>query len=257
MSLFKKVLASVGIGSAKVDTRLASAQIEVGGELRGVVEIQGGQLEQQVDRIYLYLKTQYQKEQNDRKVAVQVEVARFLITEGFLLQPNERRDIPFCFTVPDHTPVTLQRAPVWIETGLDIRNAVDPTDHDHIQVLPHKHMQVVLNALDDLGFRLREVSNEYAPRLGRGLPFVQEFEFVPTTHFRGALDELEVMFYIQGDDLELLLQVDRKARGLSGFFAEALDLDESFVRLTIPGGELRRGSSAVAGKLRELIARYA
>lgn len=257
MSLFKKVLASVGIGSAKVDTRIASTQIEVGGELRGVVEIQGGQLEQKIDRIYLYLKTQYMKEQNDRKVAVQAEIARFLITEGFLLQPGERRDIPFCFIVPDHTPVTLQRAPVWIETGLDIKNAIDPTDHDHIQVLPHKHMQVVLNALHELGFRLREVSNEYAPRLGRGLPFVQEFEFVPTTHFRGVLDELEVMFYVQGDDLELLLQIDRKARGLSGLLAEALDLDESFVRLTISGGELRRGSAAVARMLRELIARYA
>ncbi len=34
------------------------------------------------------------------------------------------------------------------------------------------------------------------------------------------------------DHIEVLLQVDRRARGLGGFLSEALDMDESFVRLT-------------------------
>ncbi|MGF7034536.1 sporulation-control protein [Paenibacillus mucilaginosus] len=256
MSFFKKVLASVGIGSAKVDTQLHNAQVTVGGELSGVVVIQGGQTEQQVDSIYIYIKTQYIKEENDQKVRKTAEVAKIRVTEGFLVQAGERREIPFSFIIPDYAPISLRGANVWIETGLDIANAVDPTDRDHIEIVPYGHMQTVLDALDILGFRLREVTNDYAPRLGGHLPFVQEFEFVPTTHFRGQLDELEVLFFKKGDDLELFLQIDRKARGLMGLFAEAMETDESFVRFTIPGSELRRGAQSVAGELRELISRY-
>jgi len=256
MSLFKKVLASVGVGSAKVDTRLESGRVAVGGKLRGAVLIQGGQLEQRIDRIYLYIKTSYVKEENDRKVTITADVAQFMITDEFMLAAGERTEIPFAFTVPEYTPVSLRSSPVWLETGLDIKMAVDPTDRDYVEIVAHPHMQVVLDALDELGFRLREVTNDYAPRLGGRLPFVQEFEFVPTTHFRGALDELEVLFFLSGDDLELYLQIDRKARGIRGIFAEAAGTDESFVRVMIPGNELRRGPLAVAGNLKQLISNY-
>lgn len=256
MSFFKKMLASVGIGSAKVDTELDSAEVEVGGVLSGVVRVQGGRTEQQIERIYLYVKTQYVKEENDQKVTRVAEIGKYLLCDAFLLQPDEEKEIPFSFRLPVQMPLTLRNAPVWVETGLDIEMAVNPTDRDYIQVTPNHQIQTVLDALDELGFRLREVTNEYAPRLGRSLPFVQEFEFVPTTHFRGKLDELEVMFFPQGENLQLLLQIDRRARGLSGLFAEALEMDESFVRLTIPGSELKRGEQSVAVRLKNLIANY-
>lgn len=256
MSFFKKMLASVGIGSAKVDTELDSSQVHVGGSISGVVHVQGGSTEQQVDRIYLYIKTHYIKEENERKVTREAEIGKFLLTDAFLLRPEERKEIPFSFRLPEQTPVTLRNAPVWVETGLDIEMALDPTDRDYIQVIPSEQMQTVLDALDLLGFRLREVENEYAPRLGGRLPFVQEFEFVPTTHFRGRLDELEVLFFPKGDDLELLLQIDRRARGLRGLIAEGMGLDESFVRVTIPGSELRKGAQTVSSQMRELISRY-
>ncbi|AHV99643.1 sporulation protein [Paenibacillus sabinae] len=256
MSMFKKVLASVGIGSAKVDTRLEEAQIVAGGTLRGVVSVRGGQVEQQIDKIYIYVKTQYEKEDNDRKVTHEVEIARILITEGLLLQAGETREIPFEMTVPERAPVSYRNTPVWLMTGLDIKMALDPSDHDYLEVLPSDNMQVVFGALDELGFRLREVSNEYAPRLGAGLPFVQEFEYVPTREFRGELDELEVMFFPRGDNLELYLQIDRRARGLGGFLSEAMGTDESFIRVTFTSNDLRRGVHAVASQLHQLISRY-
>ncbi|QWU17292.1 sporulation-control protein [Paenibacillus sophorae] len=256
MSMFKKVLASVGIGSAKVDTRLEEAQVVAGGTLRGVVSIRGGQVEQQIDAIYIYVKTQYEKEENDKKVTREAEIARILITEGFLLQAEEVREIPFELTVPERTPVSYRHTPVWLMTGLDIKMALDPSDHDYLEVLPSDNMQVIFGALDKLGFRLREVTNEYAPRLGAGLPFVQEFEYVPTREFRGALDELEVMFFPQGDDLEMYIQIDRRARGLGGFLAEAIGTDESFIRFTLTGNELRRGVQEVSSQLHQFISHY-
>lgn len=258
MSFFKKMLASVGIGSAKVDTRLDTDHIAAGEEVSGVVIITGGQLEQKIDNLYLYIKTQYQKEENDHKVTRDAVIERVLLSRGFTVQANETKELPFVFTLPAHTPVTLRRSPVWVETGLDIAMAVDPTDRDYIEVMPHVYSQTVLDALDRLGFRLREVTNDYAPRFGGELPFVQEFEFVPASGpFRGLLDELEVLFFVQEDGLELFLQIDRRARGFSGLLSEALELDESFVRFHLPASELQYGADHVADQLEALIRSYA
>lgn len=256
MSIFKKVLASVGIGSAKVDTRLDHPRVSPGETISGVMHIQGGQLDQQIESIYVYLKTEYLKEENDKKMTYTAEIAKYHITDGFLLRAGEGREVTFTLGIPEHAPLSLQSTPVWLETGLDIDMAVDPRDRDQIDIVAGPNVATVMEALSELGFRLREVSNDYSPNLGGQLPFVQEFEYVPTTNFHGALDELEVLYFPRGDDLELFLQIDRRARGFKGKLEEQLGLDESLIRLTIPGSELRRGSTIVAGQLHDLILRY-
>ena len=57
MSFFNKMLASVGIGSAKVDTKLEKSSYEAGEQIKGEVEIYGGNVEQQVNAIYLTIYT--------------------------------------------------------------------------------------------------------------------------------------------------------------------------------------------------------
>ena len=54
---FKKLLASVGIGQAKVDTILFDEVVEPGGILTGEIQIQGGQVDQEIDKIDLCLRT--------------------------------------------------------------------------------------------------------------------------------------------------------------------------------------------------------
>ncbi|MGP0584496.1 sporulation protein [Paenibacillus timonensis] len=254
MSFFKKMLASVGIGSAQVNTELDTIEVRLGGEISGTIDVEGGQTDQTIGNIYVKLKTNYLRESNDRKIRATGTIAKSLVTEGFQLRAGERRQFPFRFRLPDQMPVTLHNVPIWVESGLDIDLAVDPKDEDLIHVLPDAKMQTVLDAVDLLGFRLREVTNDYAPKLGGALPFVQEFEYVPGTKFRGYLDELEILFFPRGESLELVLQIDRRARGLSGLFAEAMELDERFVRVPLSKEELQRGPQAVASLLENVIA---
>ncbi|GGH54619.1 sporulation-control protein [Paenibacillus silvae] len=256
MSFFKKMLASVGVGAAKVNTELHTTEVMPGGILSGVVYIEGGDVEQQVDRIYLSIKTHYIRESNDRKIQETAVVAKYLLTDGFTLQPGDKLEKSFQFDLPHNLPITLHRADVWVETGLDISSAVDPSDRDRLHVVPSREMQIVLDAIDLLGFKLREVTNDYAPKLGGNLPFVQEFEYVPTSRFRGYLDELEVLFYPMGDSLELLLQIDRRARGLSGMLSEAMGTDETYVRLHLYERHLERGAHSVAQGLEEVISKH-
>ncbi|GJM71642.1 sporulation-control protein [Paenibacillus macerans] len=256
MSFFKKMLASVGIGAARINTELDTLEVAVGGEIGGTVYLEGGQADQSIDNIYLKLKTHYIREQGDSKLRETATIAKYLVTQGFELKAGERKQIPFRFRLPDRMPVTLRNVPIWIETGLDIDMGVDPKDEDLIHVVPDRKMRTVLDAVELLGFRLREVTNDYAPRLGGALPFVQEFEYAPGGRFYGYLDELEILFFPKGDTLELILQVDRRARGLSGLFAEALELDERFVRVRLSRDDLLRGPQSVAAQLEAVIARH-
>lgn len=52
--------------------------------------------------------------------------------------------------------------------------------------------------------------------------------------YRGRLDELEIVFLSQTEQsADILMQVDRRARGLGSFLSEAFETDESYIRLSI------------------------
>ncbi len=240
MSFFNKVLASVGIGAATVDTKLHRSCYSAGEIVSGVIEIKGGNTKQQIDTIYLTLSTNYIKERNDTKYNETAVIKKIKVNEAFTIRANEFHSIPFSFVLPLDVPVTMGQTRVWIHTGLDIKSAVDPTDKDFIEVKPTPLASNILQCVEQLGFRLRKVDCEAASsRLRRNYLFVQEFEFIPTTQsYRRHLDELEIIFLSQSDNhAEILMQVDRKARGLGSLLSEALDMDESFVRLTIEAGD--------------------
>ncbi|XWN51803.1 sporulation protein [Anoxybacillus flavithermus] len=256
MGLFNKVLASIGIGAAKVDTKLHESHLLLGESVTGVVEVTGGNIEQQIDDIYLSLCATYTKEVDDRKVTKQAIIEKWKIAQSFKIRAGEKKEFPFSFSLPLDTPITVGKTRVWLHTGLDIKNAVDPTDEDYIRVQPNRMMNEVFRVMENLGFRLKEAECKEAPyRIGKRLPFVQEFEFVPVRgEFHGKLDEVEIIFFAQGANaFELLIQVDRRARGLAGLFAEALDLDETFIRVTINEQHIQTLQTDLAS----LIRRYA
>jgi sporulation-control protein len=255
MSFFNKVLASVGIGAATVDTKLEKEQVIPGEEIKGIINIRGGNTEQRIDDIYLAVNTKYAKEINDNKSYVTATIEQFRLAAAFTLDANESREIPFSFQLPLDTPITIGRTKVWVTTGLDIKNAVDPSDKDYIKVVPNQLLNGVMNSLSTLGFRLREVECEQAnARMRNRLPFIQEFEFVPIAgRFRGRLDELELVFTpTSHTSAHLWFQVDRKARGLGGFLSEALEMDETNLRLSVSASDL----PSLTTKLESIIQKY-
>ncbi|WP_010098759.1 sporulation protein [Ornithinibacillus scapharcae] len=251
--MFKKLLASVGIGSAKVDTQLENDYLVPGEEVRGKVIIQGGGTEQHIDRINLFVMTEAVRESNDRKVYEKVKLGSFSIGDSFTIREGEVKEFDFQFVLPIHTPPSLGRTKVWVQTGLDVPSAIDPTDKDFIKVSPHPYMDTILEALTKgLGFQLRKVEMEYSRRYN----YIQEFEFYPGNMFRRDLDELEAMFFMYDDRVDVLLQIDRRAKGLGGLFAEALDMDENFVKVSFSRQDIDRGTQHIAEEIRNIIESY-
>ena len=225
----KRVLTSLGIGAATVDTVLPTT-LTAGETVDARVDVIGGNDTQDVDAIYFALATRY--ETDDSHGTAKIDT--FRIADSFTIEPDEERSFSVEIDVPYHTPVTMGTTSVWLDTGLDIDWAVDPDDRDDLEIEPDPLRQALFDALESLGFRLHSAKCEATESLFADHRFVQELEFVPRSGpFAGELDELEIVTLPEDDGFELLLEVDRRG----GLLAEQFDLDEQSDRLSLLPGK--------------------
>jgi sporulation-control protein len=245
---FGRLLSSIGVGAATVDTRLQRDELVPGEEVRGLVNVKGGSSEQEVNGIRLEVQTSYKRESGDTTVTETATIESFPVSGRRTIAANSQEEIPFAFRLPYDTPLTLGRSSVWIRTALDVSMALDPSDSDVVTVYPTQTMRFILESMDRLGFRLREAENEELPRrLRRRLPFGQELEFIADSgEFRGRFDEIELLMFPSEGSVDLILQIDRRARGLGSFLSEAVGTDESYASLTV-------AESATPDRIREAL----
>lgn len=227
--MLDRMLARIGVGAATVDTYLSSGAAMPGGTLSGDIIIQGGQVPQAINRLYLQLMTRYKADERVHNYVL----ARATVGEPLTVQPEASWTQPFTIELPYTTPLTIGRTPVYLVTGLDLTAAFDPRDTDTIQVTPHPLQQRVLAALHELGFQLWHAEVEHSSHWGRyGSPIVQELEFRPSGSYSRHLRELEVIFGLDQAGLDVFIEVDRRARGL-GLLFESLNEQRTSLRFTL------------------------
>jgi sporulation-control protein len=253
VTIFKKLLASVGIGSARVDARLTQDSLIPGDSVSGEFHLTGGEVAQDIDEIYMYVITHYEREDNQKKIKEECTLAKHRLTEPISLQPDESLVVPFSFPLPYQTPLTMGRQPVYLRTGLDIKLAIDPGDSDFIDVRPHPYMEKVLDAIQSIGFQLYKVDCEYNPYLGGSYPFVQAFEFRPIGPLRSRVEELDVFFFLRDDGMDVYLELDRRARGYLSAPEDESDLDERYIRLQLFAEDLEQPLNDVSHRLENVM----
>lgn len=247
MGFFKKMLSSVGIGSAKVDTVLERETFTPGEMLEGVVKITGGSTEQEISGLYFSIQSTYEDveivevddEEEERDVTNIAVLDKFKIADEFTIAPGDEEEIDIAFQLPYTTPLTMGKTKVWISTGLDIKKAIDKGDRDYINVAPEPFVQAFINSMKELGFNLVEVDCEAVSDSWRSLPFVQEFEFKPMHGpFVGRVKEVETIFFPEEDYLEVYMELDRRSKGLQSMLALVMGEDETCVRLDFERDDL-------------------
>ena len=249
--MFGKILSSIWVGGARVDTRLSHDALVPGEAVSGETIIEGGDGPQEFEQIYLYVSTRYKHED----LLHEHTLVEHGVGGEVSVDAGEKRTIPFSFPLPYETPLSLGPHDVYVRTGLDVPNATDPSDVDPIRVAPHPLQQAVLDAAGNLAFRLRQVENEYAPRKGAPLPFVQIFEFGPEGPYSGKVQEIEFVFKLSGDEaLDVLVEIDPRAGFLGGLLESAPEVNERFARLRVPRSDAKRG--AIEGMLAGAIDDY-
>lgn len=229
------LLNRIGIGSAEVDTILETETVQPGDSIPAHVEIKGGSDDQEVDDIELAVMTRYEVESDEGISYRNVAIRETELTNGFTIREGEERTVDAGeIRIPPSTPPTIGQTTVWVQTGLDIDWSVDPTDQDYLTVQPGPYYSALIEAVEDLGFRLSEAENTTAPGFGSG-DFAQELEYRPTrgSRYAGDLDEIELFPTRQGDALEVVVEVDKSGFGLLGS-------DESHHRITVTTTDVSR-----------------
>lgn len=212
----RRVLSSIGIGGATVDTVLPKTELQPGETVEVDVELSGGDASQEIAGIHFVLKTRVESNGDvDEHV-----LGEFGVEEPISLDPGEERTIPADVEIPLWTPVTTSGVSVWLETRLDIDWARDPTDEDRIEVVPDEYLSAMFAAVDELGFDLGGSTLDEIPYVD-DRPIAQKFVFRPADdRFRSVLDTMEISVMPRSEDLRVFVEYD-----LVDEVADEYDLD--------------------------------
>lgn len=222
--MFKKLLASIGVGGAKVDTQLDNPRLYPGDVLRGKVVVQGGKAAQDIEKIELVLMIEAEDDSND-DTRVNLPLGSLRVSQTFTIRAEERREFPFEIQLPADLPINGlpyhgQPLPIWIHTDLAIDAAIDTNDRDFLEILPPAPVSTLLQAFDQLGWGISSTDVELGTaRVGHvssTLGCYQEIELRP----RGGsfrIQEIELTFLPYGNETHVLIEVD--SRFGSDFYA--------------------------------------
>jgi sporulation-control protein len=204
--VFKRLLASVGIGNASVDTVLSNPVLIPGDVLNGVITIRGGSVDQTIDRIDLCLETVAEREGEDIEYRQAVKILEENLFSQLQIQAGAVREIPFQLQVPHDTPINRALGfqlpiPIYLRTHVHIAGAVDASDRDPITVEPNKPQARILEAM----------------------PFFQELEFHAGPSYARFVNEIELTFVTRDQDMDVILEMDKRTTGLARLAYSSID----------------------------------
>ncbi len=227
--MFKNLLAKVGIGNAKIDTVLENMTLTQGDTLTGVVHIQGGKVDQDINKITISVMTMAQgthEVDGEEKTYISGKsVGSLKIDQAMKVEAGEKYEIPFNFKLPSETPITSiasgkNQSKVWVFTDLDIESGLDTGDRDYLTIHPHPAVTMMIDKFLQNGFEFKKVDVEVGylttPNFSSSSGIYQEVEMRPSGGFSWhsrTIEEVELSFIVKEDMVHLLVEVDRSSAG--------------------------------------------
>jgi sporulation-control protein len=221
--MFKSLLASLGLGAAKIDLILDRSFVVTGKEVTGKIVIAGGDVKQILEGLYVdfILDSRYTVGESTRHVSEVVQRIS-IFKDDYTIQPQQNYEVPFSFQCPQGLPVSSVCTRYYFQTNLEIKQGIDSHDRDYIDVRPTGLLRNFLAGFSRLGFVHH--AEGYTGEGGK-----QIIQFRPTTWLHGEYDEI-LFDYRPGETEQGIggfYELDKKTRGIMGVLADSLDLDES------------------------------
>lgn len=241
--MLKELMATIGIGSAKVSLEVASHEVEIGGILHGTIQIKGGSVEQLVNKTYinLVLTSAYGSGSNIRDL--KRTILSIPVAGKMTLSPEQEVSIPVQFKIPQNLPISKGRTKYYLLAGLDINQAINPKDSVSVTILPNNYMNMLFEAFSILGFKEKPGFGDYAG-------MYQEFEYIPTEFMAQELDGIEMFPFTNAQEIMIALHIIKRTWGCFG--SGEMDLAERREQFRLPYDEMT-SNSQLADKLREII----
>lgn len=157
--MFERLLSSIGIGSTKVNTVLFQNKIERGREIKGEIHIFGGNAEQKISEIYIHIDSDFHKFEDEMSEFKEITepILEIKITDPVVINPHEKRVVPFSFILPYYTPITFRDQKVQFQTELKINFFNHPVaTHDFL--LNDQFIDSILSFFMKYGFNHQKES---------------------------------------------------------------------------------------------------
>lgn len=200
--MFKKFMAKMGVGSAKIDLVLHKSEYTLGDVIEGELIMQGGAVEQYINKVDVAFMLALRTKKNEHRQAV----ATIPFSCRFNLGAGERKVLPFTYQLPKDLLISSHTVAYYFTTNLDIAAGVDSQDNDYIRVNPPARFTNIITAFEQLGMREKHDSRAFDG-------YAQEFEFFPTAFLRGQVNEVEFIAAIEDEQIRLLLELDLPSFG--------------------------------------------
>lgn len=194
--MFKRLMASLGVGTSKVNLVLDKDMYRIGEQVKGKIIIEGGNVDQEINSLDIDVVMKFNiKGKEFTRVVDTIKVAR-----NFRVRAKEKREVPYEYYLPYHFPITKGSVSYYLATRMDIAKAVDTGDRDKFVVMPGRDMELILSALEQLGFKEKIGSG----KIGR---YGQEFDYYPTTLYEDRLKEMDVKFFRDEQSIKMFLEL--------------------------------------------------
>lgn len=232
--VFETVLASMGLGAAKIDLKLNRPHVKTGEEVTGEITVTGGKAEQNIEglTVYFMLQSVHAKSSSEftKRIAV-IDVSH----EEFTLKPEEIRVFPFVFTCPANIPASSINTKYYFDTSLEIKNSVDSHDQDFIKVLPDELIGQFLTGFKQLGFK-----QNWEGLVTGDHGWSQLIQYHPKTYFYGICSHIAIYFQhnLEKDTIEGVLEVGSQHTHDYSALIDMFHLDEKICHFEITADEL-------------------
>jgi hypothetical protein len=163
MASVEHLLASCGVGAANLTLYLEESAHPRGSNIHGTLRLQGGKVGQHIERLNIGL-CHFGAISNAGGVAMREEIlSSATIAQDIDVLPGSVQDYDFAVEIPDHVYITCrpysfnqnhQGGRVVAEA--DIRWAVNPRAAVELNVVAHREVFAVWQAMETLGFTERE-----------------------------------------------------------------------------------------------------
>lgn len=218
------MLASLGVGAAKIDLLLTSDQLTMGQHVDGKIEMTGGDVEQKIEGLFVDFKLNSRFTKGDQTIFVNETIERiYIFKDEFVIQPHEKLEVPFNFQCPEYLPVSSLNTRYYFQTNLEIKAGIDSKDRDFIIVRPSGLIKNFMEGFERLGF-----IHHAEGYTGRNRDDQQIIQFQPTKWLRGQYDEIVFSYYPGRSQQKIFgfYELDKRTTGVIGMLADELDLDE-------------------------------
>jgi sporulation-control protein len=235
--MINNILARVGFGGAKVDTKIENRIYSPGEIVKGVVQITGGNSAQKVRKIDLLLctKVKFKEEHVSLSPSNELVLARAPVAGGLEIKSQQNSEVPFEIQLPLEAPLTEWQGmslfcELYLRTELDLERAIDASDIDRLKVGPLPVQQCILDALINLGFRYQKAELELGRMEGSHTYYQQQIEFRGSPRYLGLIDELEVSFIPRQLEMEVIFKLEGHEIENSGWVSER---DDELIRFDV------------------------